>query len=87
MFRKGIRHPKSRIHKCKIAVIGSGAREHAIAEKFAKDNKVTNVYVLPGNDGMIGNKIEIVKRVKTNREILLFCLKHKIDLVFVGPET
>ena len=88
MFRKrGIRHSKSRIHKYKIAVIGSGSREHAIAEKFAKDNKVTNVYVLPGNDGMIGNKIEIVKRVKTNREILLFCLKHKIDLVFVGPET
>lgn len=86
MFRRGTRKSKSRIHKCNIAVIGSGAREHAIAEKFAKDNKITNVYVLPGNDGITGDKIKIVNNLKTNREILQFCIKQKIDLVFVGPE-
>ena len=34
-----------------IFVIGQGGREHAIAWKLSKSNKVDNVYVCPGNGG------------------------------------
>ena len=74
-----------KIQDLKIVVIGSGAREHAIADKFAQDDKISKVFVLPGNDGMINNKIEIVNITK-NDEILKFCKKNDINLVFVGPE-
>lgn len=77
---------KSKVHKLKVAVIGSGAREHALAEKFAEDKKITNVYVLPGNDGMVNGKIEI-KNIKGNNNILNFCRRNNIKLVFVGPEV
>ena len=35
----------------KILVIGSGGREHALAWKLAQSEKVTKVYVAPGNGG------------------------------------
>jgi len=35
-----------------ILIIGKGGREHALARKFLTDNRVENVYVYPGNDGM-----------------------------------
>ena len=75
-----------KIQDLKIVVIGSGAREHAAAVKFAEDDKISKVFVLPGNDGMINNKIEIVNITKHD-EILKFCKKNDINLVFVGPEN
>ncbi len=34
-----------------VLVIGSGGREHALAWQVAKDDKVSTVYVAPGNAG------------------------------------
>ena len=87
MFRRTIRQRRSKIKNYKVAIIGSGAREHAIADKFSEDNRITNIYVLPGNDGMIGGKIEINSKITQKKDILSFCLKNKIDLVFVGGEV
>tara|TARA_B100000900_G_scaffold414548_1_gene441496 strand:- start:662 stop:2971 length:2310 start_codon:yes stop_codon:yes gene_type:complete len=84
LLRKNI--SKSRIQKLKVVVIGSGAREHALAEKLVEDKSITKVYVLPGNDGMVSDKIEI-KDIKDNNEILSFCKKSNIKLVVVGPEV
>ena len=39
--------------KRKILVIGSGGREHAIAQAFSQSPTVDKVYVAPGNPGMI----------------------------------
>jgi phosphoribosylamine--glycine ligase len=36
----------------KIAIIGSGGREHALAWKFAQTMGWQNVYTLPGNGGI-----------------------------------
>lgn len=36
----------------KVLVIGSGAREHALAQTFLKSPQVDEVLVAPGNDGM-----------------------------------
>ena len=35
----------------KILVVGAGGREHALAWKFAQSERVSVVYVAPGNGG------------------------------------
>jgi hypothetical protein len=41
--RNKLRHPNM-----KVLVIGSGGREHALAERLAKSDKVTKIYLAPG---------------------------------------
>ncbi len=67
----------------KIAIIGSGGREHALAWKFAQTLTWENVFTLPGNGGIPNSHF-----VDTNNftEIETFCKKNEIDLIFVGPE-
>jgi len=67
----------------KIAVIGSGGREHAIAWKLDQSNLVEKVYVFPGNGGTPNNVSIKVDDFKGIRE---FSEKEKIGLIFVGPE-
>ncbi|MDP2172785.1 MAG: phosphoribosylamine--glycine ligase [Candidatus Cloacimonadaceae bacterium] len=68
----------------KVLIIGSGGREHALANAFAKSAQVTELIVAPGNPG-----IAIEHRcapLKSNFEILSWCLENHPDIVFVGPE-
>ena len=45
----------------KILLVGSGGREHAIAWKLAKSERVSKIFVAPGNGGTaIENKCENV---------------------------
>ena len=70
----------------KILVIGSGGREHAIAHAFHKSPNVKQVYVLPGNPGMV-DVASCVSIDPLNFEAIInFCQNEQIDLVFVGPE-
>lgn len=69
-----------------ILVIGSGGREHAIAKQFAHSPSVQNVFVAPGNDGMV-HDATCVKIASTDFDALItFAKKNSIDLTFVGPE-
>ncbi|KQC11839.1 MAG: phosphoribosylamine--glycine ligase [Candidatus Cloacimonas sp. SDB] len=67
----------------KIAVLGSGGREHALTWKLEQSNLVTKVYTIPGNGGT-RNNVNI--DLRDFEKIKQFCLKEKIDLIFVGPE-
>ncbi len=67
----------------KIAVIGSGGREHAIAWKLSQSKNVEKVFVLPGNGGTENN---VPIKVNDFAGIRDFCEKEKIELIFVGPE-
>jgi len=71
----------------KVAVIGSGGREHALAYKIRESKSCSKLFILPGNPGTkaIGNNVEI--DIKNYKEILNFCLNEKIDLVVIGPEV
>jgi phosphoribosylamine--glycine ligase len=71
----------------KILVIGSGGREHAICEQFKKSAQNPKIFALPGNAG-IAEVAEIVDGIKIDehQKIIDFCVKEKIDFVFVGPE-
>lgn len=70
----------------KVALIGSGGREHAIAYKLIDSDQLENLYILPGNPGtfQLGENIEI--DTNDNTAILQFCEQKKIDLVVIGPE-
>lgn len=70
----------------KILLIGSGGREHALAWKIAKNNKVEKIYVAPGNGGTAREyKCENINITDIN-ELLEFALNNSIELTVVGPE-
>ena len=68
----------------KIAVIGRGGREHALAWKLAQDAGPENVFCLPGNGGTANNR-SIAEHDFAG--IRSFCETEGIDLVVVGPEA
>lgn len=70
----------------KILLVGSGGRESAIAFKIAKNEKVSKIYVAPGNGGTaLYEKCENVNITDID-ELLVFSKEKNIDLTIVGPE-
>ena len=71
-----------------ILIIGGGGREHALAWKAAQSEKVTHVFVAPGNAGTaIENKVSNVAiNVGDIPALKAFAIENKIDLTIVGPE-
>lgn len=72
----------------KILVIGKGGREHAISWKIAQSPLVEQVFVAPGNDGMVTDpKILLLPIAETEQdELLKFAKENNIRLVIIGPE-
>jgi len=72
----------------KILVLGSGAREHAIADALLADPTGHVVTVSPGNDG-IGETATVVELgdITDGDAVSAFALANAIDLVVVGPEA
>lgn len=70
----------------KILLVGSGGREHTIAWKLAKSEKVEKIYVAPGNGGTaLEDKCENITITDID-QLLVFAKENKIDLTVVGPE-
>lgn len=70
----------------KVALIGSGGREHAIAYKLIDSNQLEKLYILPGNPGTakLGENVNLdINDIST---VLQFCKQKNIDLVVIGPE-
>ena len=70
----------------KVAVIGSGGREHALALKINESEMLKKLYIIPGNPGtaQIGENVNL--DINNNAEILSFCNEKEVDLVVIGPE-
>lgn len=71
----------------KVLVIGNGAREHALAWKFARSSHAGSVYVAPGNAGTaaIAQNLDIPS--SDIPALLKKAINLKIDLAVVGPEA
>lgn len=69
----------------KVLVIGSGGREHAIAHKLKKSEKITEVFVSPGNDGM-RDVATIINDTNFN-SLAEFAKNNGVELTIVGPEV
>jgi phosphoribosylamine--glycine ligase len=70
----------------KIAILGSGGREHAIAASISKSSKKENIYCIPGNAGTLEIAINIDLDINNFEAIHKFLDENKIDLVVIGPE-
>ena len=70
----------------KIAILGSGGREHALAVQISKSKRLDKLYCIPGNAGtnFIGKNIDI--KLDSFAEIHNFVKDEGIELVIVGPE-
>ena len=70
----------------KIAILGNGGREHAIANSISISKKVKKIFCLPGNAGTAAIAQNIPLDINNFQLIYNFLIKEKIDLVIVGPE-
>ncbi len=72
----------------KVLVVGSGAREHAIAYTLLKSESVSEVTVAPGNAGIAKDGIKIAKINETDHNALIqFVKNNNYDFAFIGPEV
>ena len=70
----------------KIAILGNGGREHAIAVSISKSKQVKEIYCIPGNAGTAQIATNISINLNEFENLYRFFDKNKIDLVVVGPE-
>ena len=73
----------------KVLIVGSGGREHAFAWKCSQSQKVTKIYVAPGNGGTAKEqKVENIKIEADDIDGLLnFAQLQNINLTIIGPEA
>ncbi len=71
----------------RVLVLGSGAKDHAIAWWFSQSRLISALYVAPGNAGTesIAKNIEIDP--SDPEAVYRVCQEHTINYVFVGTEA
>ena len=70
----------------KVALLGSGGRECALAWKISQSSLLEKLYILPGNAGTANYGENINIKVTDFKLIESFVKKEKIDVLVVGPE-
>ena len=71
----------------KVLVIGSGGREHAIAWKLARSERVSQVFVAPGNGGTLRDP-DLKNLPLTNiHKLADWATEQRVALTVVGPEA
>jgi len=73
----------------KVLVIGGGGREHALSWKLSQSERVSQVFVAPGNAGTATEPktTNIDIGADDTPALLEFARQEKIDLTLVGPEA
>lgn len=69
----------------KILLLGSGAREHAIAKKIAESKNTSELIVSPGNVG-ISQIAKCVNISSDNEAIKRYIIENNVDMLVVGNE-
>ena len=70
----------------KIMVVGGGGREHAIVKKLKESKGVSEIFVLPGNGGMMEDATPVNIGAKDIDAIVDFAVKNAIDYAVVAPD-
>lgn len=71
----------------KVLVLGSGAREHALAVAIKRSRAVTDVLVGPGNALTALDATNVPLAITDPDAVLQAVLDHRVDFVVVGPEA
>ena len=69
-----------------VLILGSGAREHALARACAKSPLIGNLFVAPGNPGCATVAQNVPLSLDDNAKLVAFCQTEAINLAVVGPE-
>ncbi|HEX7039521.1 MAG TPA: phosphoribosylamine--glycine ligase [Trueperaceae bacterium] len=70
----------------KVLVVGSGGREHALCWALDRSPSVSDVVVVPGNDGM-ENAARVIGGAGDERGVRIVADAERPDLVVIGPEA
>ncbi len=76
-----------RERRTNVLILGSGAREHALARACAKSTLIGNLFVAPGNPGCTAVAQVVPLSPAEHAKVITFCRREAIDLVVVGPEA
>ena len=70
-----------------VLVLGSGAREHALAWRLARDEGVRSVRTAPGNGGTaaVGENVDLDPT--DPQAVARHVARERYDLVVIGPEA
>ncbi len=71
----------------KVLVVGSGAREHALAWKLKQPPSAVDIIAAPGNAGtaLLGRNVAL--GVTAANELAQLAVKELVDLAVIGPEA
>jgi phosphoribosylamine--glycine ligase len=85
-LRGGTKIQRRGLREMDVLLIGSGGREHAMANALAKSPLLTRLYVAPGNPGTarVGENVDL--DAGDHGAVVRFCHEYGIALVVVGPE-
>ncbi len=71
----------------KVLVLGSGAREHALAWRLGRDPDVTAVIAAPGNPGIAADFRCVPVDLLDPKAVHALAVREDVDLTVVGPEA
>ena len=70
-----------------VLILGSGAREHALAVACARSPLIGKLFVAPGNPGCTSVAQTVPLSPIEHAKVIVFCRREAIDLVVIGPEA
>ena len=70
-----------------ILVVGSGAREHAIAWKLTGSRQVDRLFLVPGNAGTASIGVNLKGPIEDLVGLADLAMAKSVDLTVVGPEV
>ena len=70
----------------KIAIIGNGGREHALAATISKSSTINEIFCIPGNAGTSEIATNVELDINQFDKVHKFINDNSVDLVVVGPE-
>ncbi len=72
----------------RVLVLGSGAKDHAIAWWFSRSRLIEGLYMAPSNPGTSGFAVNLPDVNPSDKEqVLAACKANGIDFVFIGTEA
>ncbi len=71
----------------KILLVGSGGREHALADALSRENTTVELLAAPGNPGIAQLARTVAVKVSELDRLVALAEEEKVDLVVVGPEA
>ena len=69
-----------------VLLVGSGAREHALAWKLRQSPKLTDLFIAPGNAGTAALGVNLPPKASDVEGLTRAAKENRCELVLVGPE-